>query len=184
MECLHVAGAAGSLTRGNFKDSCSNYNSNSWVPRIASQKVAQHLKHLEPIQVIKHLWSIHAKRAATTTIDYKLQSCLSEEVQNTHTWHTHTIESLPQPLHMTLLCKSVIYLARDVSSCSTSNKGKIILFTTALCHYVHYQRIKVLIPSPSWHDWGSHWPHLLKGQNCVLAVGNRHSDLPIPSQPL
>ena len=29
------------------------------------------------------------------------------------------------------------------------------LLTTALCHYVH-QRIKVLIPSPSWYDWGSH----------------------------
>ena len=29
------------------------------------------------------------------------------------------------------------------------------LLTTALCHYVH-QGIKVLIPSPSWYDWGSY----------------------------
>ena len=43
------------------------------------------------------------------------------------------------------------------------------LLTTALCHYVH-QRIKFLIPSPSWHDWGSHWPHLLRGQNRVLTI--------------
>ena len=53
------------------------------------------------------------------------------------------------------------------------------LLTTVLCHYVH-QRIKFLIPSPSWHDWGSHWPHLLGGQNRVLTIGNRHSDLLIP----
>ena len=53
---------------------------------------------------------------------------------------------------------------------------KTHLLTAALCHYVH-QRTKVLIPSHSWHDWRSHWPHLPGGQNRVLAIGNRHSDL-------
>ena len=60
---------------------------------------------------------------------------------------------------------------------------KTQLLTAALCHYVH-QRIKVLIPSPSWLDWVSHWPHLLGGKNCVLTIGNRHSDLPISPQPI
>ena len=31
----------------------------------------------------------------------------------------------------------------------------------------------------SCHDWGSHWPHLLGGLNCVFAIGKRHSDLPV-----
>ena len=83
------AGAAGSLTRGNFEDSCSNYNSDSWEQCIVSQNVAQRLKHLEPIQAIKHLWSMHAKRAATATIDHKLQVVYQKKykipIHGTHT---------------------------------------------------------------------------------------------------
>ena len=56
------------------------------------------------------------------------------------------------------------------------------LLTTVLCHYMH-EKIKVL-PSPSCHDRRSHLPHLLGGQNSVFAIGNTHSDLPIPPQPL
>ena len=143
------AGAADSLTRGNFEDSCSNYNSDSWAPCIASQNVAQCLKHLEPIQAIKHLWSMHAKRAATATIDHKLQVVYQKKYK-IHIHGTHTpLESYPS------LCTWCYYASQPfiwpemglVSSCSTSSavlQGKD--------HSSHY----CILPLCASEDQGPH----------------------------
>ena len=50
----------------------------------ASRNVVQHLKCLEIVQAIEH--SVVVNACKNSTIDHKLQRCLSGGVQNSHTF--------------------------------------------------------------------------------------------------
>ena len=101
------------LTWGNCKGSCNDYNWNSWAPFIAlhtSRNVAR-LKRLKTIQVIEPSAVANACKKSTNSYCWSqviMKGVYQEDYKIPIHSLWHAIEVLPQPSYVTSSCKSAI----------------------------------------------------------------------------